>query len=153
MEFRLISDADVPSLFAVRAATRENALSRDHLAALGITEDSVRNMLRRTHQGWLCEEAGSVIGFAMGNRETGEMWVLAVLPEFEGRGVGRTLLALVEDWLWSCGWPEVWLTTDTDTRLRAYGFYRSQGWLDSGVKDGARHMRKRNPKTHGSAAR
>ena len=145
MRYRQIGYADVPDLFPVRVATRENALSRERLFDLGITESSVRTMIERMHRGWLCEDRGRVVGFAMGNGETGEMWVIAVLPEFEGMGIGRRLLNFVEDWLWSRGWDEAWLTTDTDTGLRAYGFYRKQGWSDSEIKDGDRYMTKKNP--------
>ena len=63
----------------------------------------------------------------MGNKETGEMWVIAVLREYEGRGIGRQLLRLVEEWLYSQGWKEVWLTTDPDENFRAVGFYRHEG--------------------------
>jgi GNAT superfamily N-acetyltransferase len=129
----------------VRAATRENALTREQLAALGITEDSVLAMLGTTHRGWLCEEDGRVVGFAMGDRGTGEMWVIAVLPDHEGKGIGAGLLTRVEDWLWSEGWREIWLTTDVDPALRAYGFYQRQGWADHEIKDGMRYMRKANP--------
>ena len=132
-------------LFVVRAATRENALSREQLAGLGITEASVRALMQRTHRGWLCEDNGRIVGFAMGNGETGEVWVIAVLPEFCGRGIGGRLLDSVEDWFWSLGREEAWLTTDVDTSLRAYGFYVHQGWSDSKLKDGNRYMSKRNP--------
>jgi ribosomal protein S18 acetylase RimI-like enzyme len=83
-----------------------------------------------------------VVGFAMGNRVNGEMWVIAVLPYYEGRGIGAELLRRVEDWLWSQGWSEIWLTTDVDPALRAYGFYRRQGWIDHEIRDGARFMKK-----------
>ena len=144
MRFREIAEGDVPELFAVRTATRENTLSLEDLAALGITGTSVREMIRTTHKGWLCEACGRVVGFAMGNGATGEMWVIAVLPEFEGRGIGRRLLELVEEWLWSVGWNEAWLTTDTDTGLRAYGFYRKHGWVDREIKGGDRYMIKQS---------
>ena len=78
----------------------------------------------------------------MGNRNAGEMWVIAVLPEFEGRGIGKRLLHLVENWLWSCGWKEIWLTTFTDEHWRAVDFYRKQGWEDSKIERD-RYMRKR----------
>jgi hypothetical protein len=32
------------------------------------------------------------------------------------------------------------LTTDIDTNLRAYGFYRHRGWQDWRTKDGLRWM-------------
>ncbi|HEY7727980.1 MAG TPA: GNAT family N-acetyltransferase [Candidatus Eisenbacteria bacterium] len=149
MSYREIGERDVPALFSVRVATRENALSLDELARLGITEASVLSMLRTTHRGWLCEENGRVVAFAMGNRETGEMWVIAVLPDRERRGIGAALLTRVESWLWSEGWTEIWLTTDVDPSLRAYGFYRRQGWMDREIKNGLRYMRKENPNRSG----
>ena len=145
MNFRQIVETDVRELIAVRAATRENALSREQLEEMGITEASVSEMMQRTHRGWLCEAEGRIVGFAMGNGETGEMWVIAVLPEFWGRGIGGRLIASVENWLWSRGHDEAWLTTDKDTSLRAYGFYLRQGWSDSKLSKGCRYMIKRNP--------
>ena len=65
---RRIEASDVPQLFRVRAATDENRLTLDRLAALGINENSVREKLLSSHQGWLCEEQGSVVGFAIGDR-------------------------------------------------------------------------------------
>jgi len=142
MDFREIAPADVGPLFAVRTATRENALDLRELEGLGITPESVMGLLAASHRGWLCEEEGRVVGFCMGDRRTGEMWVIALLPRFEGRGLGSRLLKLVEDWLFSEGWDEIWLTTDTDPSLRAYGFYKAMGWRDEGVRDGLRYMRK-----------
>lgn len=52
---RKISRADVRSLFDVRVATRENVMSLDELASLGITEDSIKVALEQSHCGWLCE--------------------------------------------------------------------------------------------------
>ena len=126
-------------------ATRENALSKEDLRRLGITPETVREMMRTSHRGWLCEVDGKVVGFAMGNGKTGEMWVIAVLPGYEGRGIGAELMDRVEGWLWSLGWGEIWLTTDTDTSLRAYGFYRARGWEDWKVEDGDLFMRRVNP--------
>lgn len=138
--FREIEAGDIPSLFEVRTRTRENRYSLAELERLGITPESVERMMASTHRGWLCEEEGSVVGFAMGDGSTGEMWVIAVLPSHERRGVGSRLLRLVEGWLASEGWREAWLTTDEDAGLRAYGFYRSKGWRDLETRDGLRYM-------------
>lgn len=140
LAFREIRADDIPSLFEVRTATRENRYSLEELERLGITPRSVGCMLGATHRGWLCEEAGSAVGFAMGDGSTGEMWVIAVLPSHEGMGIGSRLLRLVEGWLASEGWREAWLTTDEDTSLRAHGFYLSEGWHDLEVRDGLRYM-------------
>jgi GNAT superfamily N-acetyltransferase len=101
--------------------------------------------LRTTHRGWSCEVEGRIVGFAIGDGKSGELWVIAVLPAFEGRGIGSRLLLLVEDWLWSLGWERIWLWTSTDERLRAFSFYVRHGWLESEIKDGALYMRKKRP--------
>ena len=145
LTYREIGAHDIPSLLVVRIATRENTYTLDGLKRLGVTEASVTDMIKTTHRGWLCEVDKKIVGFAMGNRKNGEMWVIAVLPEFESKGVGKGLLIRVEDWLWSEGWDEIWLTTGTDSSLRAYGFYRSQGWMDYEIRDGLRYMNKANP--------
>ena len=126
----------------MRAATDENRLTLDRLAALGINEKSVREKLLSSHQGWLCEEQGSVVGFAMGDRSSGEMWVIAVLPTHIRRGIGGALLEQVETWLFSEGCSSLWLTTDVDTRLRAYAFYKEHGWRDWKIENGLRYMKK-----------
>ena len=76
----------------------------------------------------------------MADRSTGELWVIAVLPEFEGRAIGNTLMGQAEQWLWQQGCSRAWLTTDIDTALRAYGFYRQRGWTDWKIDDGLRWM-------------
>jgi ribosomal protein S18 acetylase RimI-like enzyme len=78
----------------------------------------------------------------MGNRQTGEMWVIAVQPEFENRGIGTRLMAMAEAWSWSAGWTEIWLTTDPYEAFRALGFYRRLGWCDWKFENGDRLMRK-----------
>ena len=145
MTFREIQLENIDGIFEIRIATWHSRNGRDELTALGITPDSVRKMMQDSHHGWLCECDGRKAGFAMGNRQTGEMWVIAVLREFEGRGIGRQLLRLVEDGLWSHGWKEIWLTTDPDESLRSVGFYRHEGWQDWKIEDGDRYMRKSFP--------
>ncbi len=142
MIFREITVQDVPELIVLRTTTRENALSMEELNRLDITEKSVRAMIGASHRGWLCESDGRIAGFAMGDRRSGEMWVIALRPEFEGRGIGAELLTRVEDWLWSEGWESIWLTTDLDPNLRAYGFYLRQGWTDWRISDGLRYLQK-----------
>ena len=145
MNFRLIQPGDLSGIIDVRASTRENPLSRAALRNLGITEESTAELLRTTHRGWLGEEEGRIVGFAIGDGKTGELWVIAVLPEFEGRGVGRRLLDSVEGWLWSLGWPELWRWTSPDRQKRAFPFYRKRGWIVSELKDGKLFMKKERP--------
>ncbi len=143
MEYRVITHGDIGDLFAVRTATDENNYTLQELHSLGITEDSVRQKLIGNYKGWLCRVDDRTVGFAIGDNKTGELWVIAVLPDYINKGIGSGLLRLVEDWLWESGCAELWLTTDVDTRLRAYSFYRKNGWEDDRVEDGLRYMKKR----------
>lgn len=120
MVYRPIEPDDVPALFAVRVATDENRYTREELTALGITEVTALAKLQGSYRGWPCETEGQVVGFAIGDRATGELWVIALLPEYVKRGIGSELIRRVEAWMWGEGWSELRLTTDTDTRLRAY---------------------------------
>lgn len=140
MNLREITVADIPELFAVRVVTHENRMTLEALASVGVTPESVRHRLETTFKGWLCETDGRVVGFAMGDRSTGEMEVIAVLPEYIGKGIGSALLRRVEEWLFAQGCTRLWLTTDVDPSLKAYGFYRQHGWLDERIERGLRYM-------------
>lgn len=140
MEFREIRAADVPALFDLRPRTRENVITVEQLAKLGITVESLRGFLAATQKGWLCADGDKVVGFCIGDRSNCELAVVAVLPEYEGRGVGGILMDRVEAWLWESGCTRAWLTTDVDTGLRAYGFYRHRGWTDWKLEKDLRWM-------------
>jgi GNAT superfamily N-acetyltransferase len=143
VKIREIQVADIPALFAVRVVTHENRMTLEELAAVGVTPESVRRRLESSFRGWLCEVDDRIVGFAMGDGSTGEMEVIAVLPEFIGRGIGSALLRRVEDWLFAQGCAQLWLTTDVDPSLKAYGFYRQHGWTDERIERGLRRMVKR----------
>jgi ribosomal protein S18 acetylase RimI-like enzyme len=131
---RPIAIGDISETFRVHTATDENRRTSAQLTAVGITESNVREKLRRSYKGWLCEEQGSVVGFAIGDRSSGEMWVIAVLRGHIGRGIGGALLEKVEAWFFSEGCSELWLTTDVDTRLRAIHSTRSTAGLTGRLK-------------------
>lgn len=136
MHFREITIKDIPELFIIRTMTRENTLSIDELAQHNITQASIANALLADVKGWLCEIKGKIIGFAMGNKITGEMLVIALLPNYEKLGIGKQLLTLVENWLFSQGHNELWLTTSPDPKIRSNGFYKKLGWTATGIMQG-----------------
>lgn len=141
VSIRQITFADIPALFHVRPRTRENALTIDELRALDITPDSVATWLEGSTRGWLWETSASeVAGFCMADRRTGELLVIALLPEYEGKGIGGRLMQHAETWLAESGCTRAWLTTDEDQALRAYGFYRHRGWTDWKLERGMRWM-------------
>ena len=139
---REITERDIPALFVVRPQTRENAMSVEELASIGITAASMTLAIKGSHRGWLYEDAGQVCGFAMGDRDNGEVTVMAMLPDYEGKGIGGELLRNVESWLEAEGCERCWLTTDINPELRAYGFYLRHGWKDWKIQHELRYMTK-----------
>lgn len=117
-------------------------MSVEELARIGITHDSMKAAIEGSHRGWLFEEDGEVGGFAMGDCEKAELTVMAMLPACEGKGIGGRLLASVENWLGSEGCKKIWLTTDINPDLRAYGFYLRHGWKDWKIEHDLRFMAK-----------
>lgn len=141
MNIREVRTADIPALFLVRPQTRENALSIEALRDLGITPESVAAWLAASTSGWLCETStDEVVGFCMADRSTGELLVIALLPQYEGQGIGGALMQRAETWLAQSGCVRAWLTTDVDQNRRAYGFYRHRGWTDWKIERGMRWM-------------
>lgn len=134
--FRQVCEADIEELLDVRAATRENALSRDQLARMGITAAAIAESLAAgTTRGWVCSRDSRIVGFCMGDSERGEVLVLALLPDYERRGIGKALLSRVVDWLGSFNPPRIWLGTSPNPDTRAHGFYRALGWQPTGETD------------------
>ena len=142
MNYRQIEPKDLSELIELRGATRENAVNREQLRGIGITEESTTALLLTTHRGWLCEADGKFVGFAIGDGKIGELWVLAVLPDFEDKGIGSKLLALTEEWMWSLGWKELFLHANPDPKVKASHFYRRRGWTDFETTEGKLYMKK-----------
>lgn len=137
LTYRAMTVDDIPAVLAVRFATVENAITLEELEQdYGITPATIAASMESDSRGWLCEEGDRVVGFAMGDRSNGEVQVVAVLPSHEGRGIGRTLLSQVTDWLCAKGHAEIWLGASPDPAVRATGFYRKLGWRRSGVMKG-----------------
>lgn len=131
--FRQMTTDDIPATFDVRLATVENAITMERLEGdYGITPESLAESMSRDVKGWLCEDSGTAVGFAMGNVANAEVLVVAVRPEYEGNGIGEGVLARVRDWLFSAGHAEIWLLATPDPALRAHGFYLSLGWRGTG---------------------
>ena len=129
LTYREMQISDLPAATAVRLSTVENAITVAELESqYGITPQSTAEAMTSHVKGWLCENSGKVVGFAMGDRLNGEVIVVAVLPEYEGRGIGKSVLAPVQTWLFTEGHEEFWLFSNPDPSIRSYGFYRYLGW-------------------------
>lgn len=135
MRVRFATEEDIPALFDIRTSVRENHQSREELAEIGVTPQSIAEMLRTNSRAWLAEVEGTPAAFTMADAGEGTVFAMFVRPEYEGRGLGKALMRETESWLFAQGWDEIWLLTGSDPALRANGFYRHLGWRDAGVQE------------------
>lgn len=118
--------ADIPGIQRVRAAVKEN-----RLVSGVIDDDEVRHAIQVSGRGWVVERGSRIVGFAIGNADTGNIWALFIDPAHAGQGHGRRLHDTMLEWLWSRGLRRLWLSTDPGTR--AQRFYASAGWSARGL--------------------
>ena len=147
LTYRNMETADLPEVFELRTSTLENVITHEELERdYGLTPLTLAQAMEASVRGWVCCDDDRIVGFAMGDSATGEMNVVAVLPGYEGRGIGKKVLGLVQDWLFGSGHTEVWLMATPDPGIRAYGFYRRLGWRTTGeLIDGEEKMVLRRP--------
>jgi GNAT superfamily N-acetyltransferase len=134
LTLRAATPVDVPAIFEIRTAVRENAITIEKLAAVGITPGTVVATLGSVRRGWVVVNAeNQVVAFAMVNVEENKIMALFTRPGWEGRGCGTTLLAAAANFLFESGTKKVWLTTGGSTP--AAGFYLRRGWVPVTVSD------------------
>ena len=110
----------------------------EQLRALGITEDNWAAGVRAGDlRGFVACADRRVTGYCFGDRETGEIVVLALLPESENQGAGKALLRLMVQHLASLGHERLFLACASDPAVRSHGFYRHLGWTPTGERDDA----------------
>ena len=120
----------------LRGLTRENAVPKERLRALGITAQSWAQDIRsRRLQGTMALHDQQMVAYCFGNPDSGEVVVLAVLPSFEGQGIGRRLLAMVVEMLHRQGHTRLFLGCAANPAVRSHGFYRHLGWRSTGTFD------------------
>ena len=135
LEFRETQLTDLDALFELRGRTRQNPLSREALAQLGITpQSSAQELTAGNIWGSVCTHNSRIVGFCTGDIHTGEILVLAVLPDYEGHGIGKRLLSRVVNRLQATGARRIWLIASADPTVRAHGFYRALGWQPNGER-------------------
>ncbi|ALX12419.1 acetyltransferase [Burkholderia cepacia JBK9] len=129
---------DAAACIALRGRTRENALTEAQLRDLGITAESWDAGIRDgLFSGHACFANGTMVGYCFGDTGSGEIVVLAMLPAYEGAGIGKRLLRRVIDDFAASGFTSLFLGCSTDPASRSYGFYRHLGWIPTGQLDEA----------------
>jgi GNAT superfamily N-acetyltransferase len=136
LHYRSAVFSDAPQIITLRGQTRENAITVSGLASIGITAESWGKRIEAGDlSGHVCAEYGRIVGYCFGDKHTGEILVLALLPEYESRGIGRTLLSRVAEGLWCLGFKRLFLGCSRDPSSRSYGFYRHLSWRPTGAFD------------------
>ena len=137
LNYRPADSEDAAECVALRGRTRENAISAATLASLGITAGSWANDIETGRlPGYVCStDDDRIVGYCFGDKHTGEIVVLAVLPQYEGRGIGKALLLQVVEDLRSLGHRCLFLGCSSDSSHRSHGFYRHLGWKPTGSFD------------------
>lgn len=123
LSFRAAVLEDLEQLYEIRFSVLENQ-EPDPTA---IPAPRVRAVLEEGGS-YVCECDGRPVGFTMASASGKEpnLFALFIRPGYEGRGIGRRLLAMAEAWLRSAGVREARLSTEPGTR--ADRFYAAAGW-------------------------
>jgi len=122
---RIAQLSDIEGMFDVRTSVMENHLSREEMRQMGITEGVVGDMIEKSLCAWVATENNKIIGFSMILPDEGCLFAAFVLPEYEGKGIGRRLVRLAEQELFQHH-EIAWLETDKNSR--AAKFYMQLGW-------------------------
>lgn len=136
IDFREAKAKDLDRCTEIRGLTRDNPLDRAILIAIGVTEEAWSSKLENgNYVGVVAEDNDEIIGYCFGDTQTGEVLVLALLPEYEGVGLGSNLLSQIMKKLFSAGHSELWLAASPNPQIRAHGFYRHIGWQPTNTFD------------------
>jgi GNAT superfamily N-acetyltransferase len=123
---RQATKLDLPRIDEVRHGTAENRLDDPSLVTAGEAEWYLNEAIFL-----VSEDDAGIQGFTCANHQTGYVWALFVIDAAHRRGHGTALLNEVIDRFRQAGHRQAFLTTGKDTK--AAGFYRSKGWVQTGV--------------------
>ena len=119
------AEEDIPAIFEVRTSVRENHLSVEQMAEMGITNETIRQFLHKEPCIWLAVHGEHIVGFSMGDAADACLFAAFVRPEWQGQGIGSRLMERAEAFLFERN-SSIWLHTDGSSR--AAGFYERLGW-------------------------
>ena len=127
MIYREAKPEDITSIMRVRLSVKENTLSNPDL----VTAQDCLEYITQRGKGWVCEIDHQIVGFAIVDLIEHNIWALFLSPDFEKRGIGKTLHDSMLTWYFKQTKAPVWLGTTPKTR--ADGFYRKVGWKEIGT--------------------
>ena len=127
MIFRQAIPEDIPQIQIVRNSVKENQLSNPNL----IPDDLVEEFITKRGKGFVCEIDDIIVGFSIVDFVENNVWALFLLPEFEGKGIGKKIHQLMLDEYFSKTKETIWLSTEANSRAEI--FYKKQGWKNAGL--------------------
>lgn len=136
IQFRPALPQHIAACIDLRGRTRQNGASAERLAELGVTEASWSADVQVDRLPGILAMAGEQLaGYCFGDATSGEIVVLALLPEFENQGLGRALLERCMGLMRERGHQRLFLGCSADPASRSHGFYRRLGWQPTGKRD------------------
>lgn len=134
IKYRQATPEDSANCIAIR--TRENAFSEEQLKQLGITTETwAEGVSRGQFHGYVYLIDNEIIGYCFADSDSAEIIVLALLPDYEEQGIGKTLLQMVVEDFKARGFNKLLLSCSKNPHTRSYGFYRHLGWTSTGNLD------------------
>lgn len=130
---RIATPDEVPILNAIRTSVRENHMTLEQMADYGITPEVIAALLRTTGRAFIANVDGIDAGISIADSAEGNIFAMFVLPDYEGLGLGRLLLAHAEAFLHASGVASAWLEAGAAPGIRAHGFYAHLGWQADGL--------------------
>ena len=125
MIYRKATIKDIPLIQVVRNSVIENQLSDPNL----ITDELVKKFITERGTGFVCEIDDTIVGFSIVDFIENNVWALFLLPEYEGKGIGKKLHQLILDEYFSKTQKTIWLSTETNSIAEL--FYKKQGWKNA----------------------
>ena len=126
MNFRQAIPEDIPQIQIVRNSVKENQLSNPNL----IPDELVEEFITKRGKGFVCEIDDKIVGFSIVDFVENNVWALFLLPDFEGKRIGKKLHQLMLDEYFSKTKETIWLSTEANSRAEI--FYKKQGWKNAG---------------------
>ena len=115
--------SDTQECVRLRGMTRENAVSAQRLASVGITAHSwASDVPSGNLYGVVCEVEDKMVRCCFGDTRSGENVALALLPSFECQGFGRRLFTLITERLSELGHCTLFLGCAADHNVRSLRF-------------------------------
>ena len=93
MIYRKATIKDIPLIQVVRNSVKENQLSNPNL----IPNELVEEFITKRGTGFVCEIDDTIVGFSIVDFIENNVWALFLLPEHEGKGIGKKLHQLMLD--------------------------------------------------------